>query len=68
VRYGLTHPIGNSSPLTVHLFEPGRLWSDLCETPRWGDRLRRLWNPPDWRPSAGARKGEKGSVPSTRNS
>ncbi len=50
VHYGLTHPIGSAHPLTVHLFEARRLWADLRATPCWRDRLRRLWNPPDWQP------------------
>ncbi len=50
VRYGVTHPIGSSHPLTVHLYEARRLWADLRNTPRWRDRLRRLWHAPDWKP------------------
>ncbi len=52
VQYGLTHPLGSSNPLAVHGYEARRLWSDLCATPRWRDRLRRLWNAPDWQPAA----------------
>jgi sterol desaturase/sphingolipid hydroxylase (fatty acid hydroxylase superfamily) len=52
VRYGLTHPIGSANPLAVHFCEARRLWCDWCTTPRWRDRLRRLWNPPDWQPAA----------------
>lgn len=52
VRYGLTHPIGSSHPVTVHLHEARRLWADLRNTPRWRDRLRRLWHAPDWNPAA----------------
>lgn len=54
VRYGVTHPIGSSHPLTVHLYEARRLWADLRNTPRWRDRLRRLWHAPDWKPAARA--------------
>jgi sterol desaturase/sphingolipid hydroxylase (fatty acid hydroxylase superfamily) len=50
VRYGLTHPIDSSHPLTVHLFEARRLWADLRRAPRWRDRLRMLWHAPDWMP------------------
>jgi sterol desaturase/sphingolipid hydroxylase (fatty acid hydroxylase superfamily) len=50
VRYGITHPIGSVNPIAVHGVEALRLWRDLRATPRWRDRLRRLWHRPDWQP------------------
>lgn len=50
VRYGVTHPIGSSNPVRVHVHEARRLWRDLRGTPRWSDRLRRLWHRPGWNP------------------
>jgi sterol desaturase/sphingolipid hydroxylase (fatty acid hydroxylase superfamily) len=54
VRYGITHPIGSTNPIAVHLCEARRLWRDLVATPRWRDRLRRLLHAPDWRPDPDA--------------
>jgi sterol desaturase/sphingolipid hydroxylase (fatty acid hydroxylase superfamily) len=51
VRYGITHPIASTNPIEVHLCEARRLWRDLAATPRWRDRLRRLWHAPDWKPA-----------------
>lgn len=50
VAFGVTHALGTSNPFVVHVHEARRLWRDLVATPRWRDRLLRLWNPPDWSP------------------
>lgn len=52
VRYGLTHPIGSSHPLAVHVHEARRLWADLRRARCWRDRLRMLWHAPDWMPGS----------------
>jgi hypothetical protein len=58
VRYGITHPIGSVNPIAVHGVEALRLWRDLRATPRWRDRLRRLWHRPDWQPELGRARTE----------
>lgn len=50
MRYGLTTPLASHHPWAVHFAEVGRLIAALRATPRWSDRLARLFRGPEWEP------------------
>ncbi len=50
MRYGLTTPLASHHPWAVHFAEVGRLVTALRATPRWRDRLARLFRGPEWEP------------------
>jgi len=53
MRYGLTTPLASHHPWAVHFAEVGRLVTALRATPRWRDRLARLFRGPEWEPPVG---------------
>jgi sterol desaturase/sphingolipid hydroxylase (fatty acid hydroxylase superfamily) len=46
--YGLTHPINSHNPLIIVSHEWSRLFRDLRRTPHWRQRLKYVFDAPDW--------------------
>jgi sterol desaturase/sphingolipid hydroxylase (fatty acid hydroxylase superfamily) len=53
--YGVTHPIGSSHVVDVHVHEARRLWRELRDTPGFSARLRLLWSTAAQRPASTTR-------------
>ncbi len=47
VVYGITHPIGSSNPILVHIWELKRLWSDLRQARSWRRRIGLMIRAPE---------------------
>lgn len=49
-RYGTRDPVRSWDPLWINLATPVGLLRQIWAAPRWRDKLRSLWMPPDWVP------------------
>ncbi len=48
--YGLTHPIKSNNPFKIALQESIQLLKDVISANSWGNRIRYVFAPPNWKP------------------